>query len=609
MNRKVPRISRRAWLLAKQNHIEVSNITPTGPDGRIIERDIFRELEKNYLAELPEKTVDEIDAEPAETLAKSTEFADVTVQENIVETFAEKIPELELAVKETAESEEVAEAEETVEEPEELPAEETSVEETAESEEVAEPEETVEEPEELPAEETSVEETAESEEVAEAEETVEEPEELPVEETSVEETAESEEVAEPEETIEEPEELPAEETSVEETAESEEVAEPEETIEEPEALPVEETSVEETAESEEVAEPEETIEEPEELPVEETSVEETAESEEVAEAEETVEEPEELPVEETSVEETAESVTETEDVPVAEPTEPVIEEISETEDEPEIEIEWIETEAEQTAIVAAPIKTIAKDNTQKETDSQETEQEKEKSRSYGTEAYRHTDVIIPRTESAPNGNPITLTMSFDAGAIVKLNTLIKEHGETMGLPHITINDMILFATAKLLKKNKALNAHFLGDKIRYFDGAHLGFSVDTGHGIETLTVFDADRLSLSSLAKITGALIRSVRAGGVSPEKNKLCASFMVSNLGTLGVESFTPVLKEPQTGVLGVCALQRRIKEVNGKDISYSCIPLSLTFDPRALDTTSAAGFLRELCVSLENFELLLIK
>jgi len=551
MNRKVPRISRRAWLLAKQNHIEVSNITPTGPDGRIIERDIFRELEKNYLAELPEKTVDEIDAEPAETLAKSTEFADVTVQENIVETFAEKIPELELAVKETAESEEVAEAEETVEEPEELPAEETSVEETAESEEVAEPEETVEEPEELPAEETSVEETAESEEVAEAEETVEEPEELPVEETSVEETAESEEVAEPEETIEEPEELPAEETSVEETAESEEVAE----------------------------------------------------------AEETIEEPEELPVEETSVEETAESVTETEDVPVAEPTEPVIEEISETEDEPEIEIEWIETEAEQTAIVAAPIKTIAKDNTQKETDSQETEQEKEKSRSYGTEAYRHTDVIIPRTESAPNGNPITLTMSFDAGAIVKLNTLIKEHGETMGLPHITINDMILFATAKLLKKNKALNAHFLGDKIRYFDGAHLGFSVDTGHGIETLTVFDADRLSLSSLAKITGALIRSVRAGGVSPEKNKLCASFMVSNLGTLGVESFTPVLKEPQTGVLGVCALQRRIKEVNGKDISYSCIPLSLTFDPRALDTTSAAGFLRELCVSLENFELLLIK
>ena len=56
-------------------------------------------------------------------------------------------------------------------------------------------------------------------------------------------------------------------------------------------------------------------------------------------------------------------------------------------------------------------------------------------------------------------------------------------------------------------------------------------------------------------------------------------------------------------------CALQRRIKTVDGKDIFYSCIPLTLTFDPRALDMASAAKFLRELCTSLENFELLLIK
>ena len=133
--------------------------------------------------------------------------------------------------------------------------------------------------------------------------------------------------------------------------------------------------------------------------------------------------------------------------------------------------------------------------------------------------------------------------------------------------------------------------------------------MDTDHGIETAAVFDADRLSLSALAKITEALIRGARAGKISSEKNKRCASFMITNLGTLGVEAFTPVLKEPQTGVLGVCALQRRIKEVNGKDVAYSCIPLSLTFDPRALDTTSAAEFLRELCKSLENFELLLLK
>ena len=187
--------------------------------------------------------------------------------------------------------------------------------------------------------------------------------------------------------------------------------------------------------------------------------------------------------------------------------------------------------------------------------------------------------------------------------------MIKQNGEAMGVSHVTVNDMILFATAKLLKKNKALNAHFLGDKIRYFEGVHLGFAIDTNHGMEIPTVFDAEKLSLYALAQITNALTKGARAGKIPSEKTKPCASFTVSDLGKLGVEYFTPSLKAPQTGVLGVCALQRKIKEVDGKDVFYSCIPLSLTFDPRALDTTSAAKFLRELCVSLENFELLLFK
>jgi len=218
-------------------------------------------------------------------------------------------------------------------------------------------------------------------------------------------------------------------------------------------------------------------------------------------------------------------------------------------------------------------------------------------------------VIIPRTSCAPDGAPMTVSMSFDPSSIVRLQAMIKENGEIMGLPQVTTDDMILFATAKLLKKNKALNAHFLGDKIRYFDGVHLGFTVDTDHGMEIPAVFDAEKLSLYSLSKVTAALIAGARSGKLSSEKTMPFASFTVTNLGTLGVEYFTPVLKAPQTGVLGVCALQRRIKQIDGKDVSYSCIPLSLTFDPHALDTTSAAKFLRDLCISLENFELLLIK
>ena len=330
---------------------------------------------------------------------------------------------------------------------------------------------------------------------------------------------------------------------------------------------------------------------------------ETPETEEIA-VEETVEAPE---TEEIAVEETVEEP-KTEEIAAEEIIELLEAEVlaaDEADEESEIEIEIIVEESEPVAMIAAPVTGVKTEEPKEEPQAEI----KDKSYAYGTDAYRHTDVIIPRTDKAPDGTPFTVTMSFDASAVVRLHRMMKENGDSMGLPHITINDMILFAVSKHLKKNKALNAHFLGDKIRYFDGVHLGFVVDTGHGMETPTVFDADRLSLASLSKITGALVRGARAGNVSPEKNKLCASFMVSNLGMLGVEAFNPVLQAPQTGILGVSALQKRLKEVNGQDISYPAIPLSLTFDPRAIDTTGAVKFLSSLCSALENFELLLIK
>ncbi len=303
-------------------------------------------------------------------------------------------------------------------------------------------------------------------------------------------------------------------------------------------------------------------------------------------AEEVSEEPAEVPADEPVLEE---------DVPA----EPLTEEAAEDMPAPE--------EAhEETAIVAAPVITVVSEDTETPAEEQARPEEKPFA---AEDVYRHADVIIPHSEEAPDASPITLEMSFDATALVTLRQKIKEHGEAMNLPAVTLNDMILFATAKTLKKHKAMNAHFLEDKIRYFDGVHLSFAVDTERGPKTLTVFDADRLSLSSLSKIAGTLVRGIRAGGETPEKNLRKGSFSVTNVGTLGVERFTPRLTAPQTGALAVCALTKRIKTVNGADTVYPCIPLALTFDPRAMGTANAAKFLRDLCLALENFGLLLIK
>ncbi len=204
---------------------------------------------------------------------------------------------------------------------------------------------------------------------------------------------------------------------------------------------------------------------------------------------------------------------------------------------------------------------------------------------------------------------LTLTTSFDASALVALRAGLKAGGEAMGIGNITYNDMILFAVAKTLAtgKYKALNANLIGgDTMRYFDGVHLGIAVDTERGLMVPTVFDAQKLTLSELAKQAKALAVDCQSGKANPDVLK-GASFTISNIGPTGIESFTPVINPPQTAILGVCSLTKRVKEKDGVPVFYPCIPLSLTIDHRAVDGAPAAKFLSELVRNLENFNLLL--
>lgn len=203
---------------------------------------------------------------------------------------------------------------------------------------------------------------------------------------------------------------------------------------------------------------------------------------------------------------------------------------------------------------------------------------------------------------------LTLNASFDATKLMAMRASLKAGAEAMGLNNITLNDMVLFAVSRVLKNHKDLNAHYLDDKMRYFNAVNLGVAVDTERGLLVPTVFNADKLSLNDLSKVTKTVIKDAQSGKINPELLK-GASFTVTNLGSLGVESFTPVINPPQTGILGVCTIVRRIKQVNGQDVSYPAMGLSLTFDHRALDGAPAAKFLKDVCNALENFDLLLTK
>ena len=234
-------------------------------------------------------------------------------------------------------------------------------------------------------------------------------------------------------------------------------------------------------------------------------------------------------------------------------------------------------------------------------------------KSPGTEAL-YTDVkltnirrVIAKSMHASLSTmaQLTLNTSFDASAILAYRARVKARGEELGLANITLNDMVLFACAKTLLSHKDCNAYFMEDFIRVFDTVNLGIAVDTERGLIVPTLAGAEKLSLCELSRQAKALIKEAQSGSISPDK-LTGGTITVTNLGSLGIESFTPVINPPQVCILGVNCVTYRPRE---DGTTYPAMGLSLTFDHRALDGAPAARFLKNLAAALADFDLLLSK
>ena len=203
---------------------------------------------------------------------------------------------------------------------------------------------------------------------------------------------------------------------------------------------------------------------------------------------------------------------------------------------------------------------------------------------------------------------LTLNASFDATEIMAYRSKVKANMEKLGLSNITLNDLVMYAVAKTLPNHKDCNAHYLGDTIKFFNNVHLGMAVDTPRGLLVPTIFNANNKSLNEIAAEAKDLAGKCKEGTIAPDM-LTGGSFTVTNLGSMGIESFTPVINPPQTCILGVCNIETKVKNVGGEYKYYPAMGLSLTFDHRALDGSPAARFLKELCTNLENFSVLLAK
>jgi pyruvate dehydrogenase E2 component (dihydrolipoamide acetyltransferase) len=203
-------------------------------------------------------------------------------------------------------------------------------------------------------------------------------------------------------------------------------------------------------------------------------------------------------------------------------------------------------------------------------------------------------------ESLAGTAQYTLNTSADARGLLLLRVRIKA---STSAPEININDLMTYCTVQALLEAPHLNVLFVDGTIRQGHGVHIGFACDTPRGLLVPVVHDAQALSAAALAARIKQLSTQAVEGAISAD-DLSGGTFTISNLGGLGIESFTPVLNPPQVAILGVNAIQLKAVRKAGMVEFIDSIGLSLTLDHQVIDGAPGARFLKILREKIENVE-----
>jgi len=164
---------------------------------------------------------------------------------------------------------------------------------------------------------------------------------------------------------------------------------------------------------------------------------------------------------------------------------------------------------------------------------------------------------------------------------------------------VTINDLIVFIVAKVLKEQPNINCSLVGEEIVYHKDINIGVAVAIEEGLIVPVVKNADKKSLSTLSKETKKLIKLARERKLVPDDYK-GGTFTVSNLGMYEIESFTAIINSPEAAILAVGGIKRVPTVIEEEEVEKievrSIMKITLSVDHRLIDGAKAASFLNRI-------------
>lgn len=208
--------------------------------------------------------------------------------------------------------------------------------------------------------------------------------------------------------------------------------------------------------------------------------------------------------------------------------------------------------------------------------------------------------------SLQNSAQLTLVSEADVTACVHIINDFKARNKKNKDFRLSMNDILILAVSKALKKHPRMNATFDGQTITRHGEVHMGVAVALPEGLMVPVLHHADRLPLLEIAKEARLLAGRARKGELTPD-DMSGGTFTITNMAHSVVDFFTPILKPGETGILGVGRVVEKPVIREGAVVARSMMGLSLTFDHRVEDGAPAAEFLKTLVEYLAEPALLL--
>jgi 2-oxoglutarate dehydrogenase E2 component (dihydrolipoamide succinyltransferase) len=211
-------------------------------------------------------------------------------------------------------------------------------------------------------------------------------------------------------------------------------------------------------------------------------------------------------------------------------------------------------------------------------------------------------------ESLQVSAQLTTVLEVDVSAIARLRQQAKAGFLAREGVKLSFLPFFAKATVEALKAHPSVNATIDTDKgeIIYFDAEHLGIAVDTERGLLVPVIRNAGDLNIAGLARKIADLADRTRNNKIKPDELS-GGTFTLTNTGSRGVLIDTPIINQPQVGILGTGAVVKRpvvvTDQLGAESIAIrSMIYLSLTYDHRLVDGADAARFLTTIKQRLEG-------